>query len=89
VVKEGAELLRAPDAHLRRHALREIGRHSDVAGDIAPTNRVAERSVQGAMDVADRLRSKAAASLPMPGLEQSSIEGSELSRDKPLEREMP
>jgi DNA-binding GntR family transcriptional regulator len=40
VVEEGAELLRGPDAHLGRHALREIGRHSDVAGDIAPANRV-------------------------------------------------
>jgi hypothetical protein len=87
VVEKGAELLRTPDAHLARHALWEIGRHSDVAGDIAPTNRVPERGVQGAMDVADRLWGKAAASLPMPGLEQSSI-GGELCRRQPLEREV-
>jgi len=89
VVEEGAELLRAPDLHLRCHALGEIGRSGDVAGDIAPTHGVSERGMQGAVDVADRLGSKAAASLAMPGFEQSSIEGGELCRRQPLEREVP
>ena len=40
------------------------------------------------MDVADGLWGKAAASLPMPGLEQPSIEGGELCRGEPLEREV-
>jgi hypothetical protein len=40
------------------------------------------------MDVADGLRGKAAASLPMPGLKQSSIEGGQLCRGESLEREV-
>src|SRR4029453_2666429 len=33
-VEEGAELLRAPDMHLRCRAPRKVGHSSDVAGDI-------------------------------------------------------
>lgn len=82
-------MLGAPDLHFRRHPLGEIGRSRDIAGDIAPPNRVPERGMQGAMDVADRLGSKTATTPPMATAKQSSIEGRELCRRQPLEREVP
>ena len=44
-VEEGAELLGAPHAHLGRHALGQVGRGGDVAGDVAPAHGVPEGGV--------------------------------------------
>jgi hypothetical protein len=88
VVQKGTELLRTPDAHLRRHPLGEVGRRGDVAGNMAPANRVLEGGVQGAMDVPDGLGGQAAATPPMAAREEPSIEGRQLRWGDPLERKV-
>jgi hypothetical protein len=89
VFKEGAELLGIPDVHLGRHALGQVGCRGDVAGDIAPANGILERGMQGTMNIADGLRGKTAAIIAPPAVQQRPVEGGELGRGKPLERDPP
>lgn len=85
VVEEDPELLGTPDVHLGSHALGQVGRGGDVAGDVAPAHGVAKCGMQLAVDVADCLGGQAAAA-PMAVVEQEAVEGGELRRGKPLER---
>jgi hypothetical protein len=85
VGKERAELLWAPDLHLRGADLRQVHRVSDVADDIAPAHRDGKRRVQGGVDVLHGLGREAAPAVTAATGEQVAVEGGELPRGECLE----